>query len=234
MSTFLIFGDIFLSVLILTSFPDAEAREDGGEEVGGGDGAEDGAEEVEGLAEVLGYEVAGKGGVDALDDAAYREGGFVEGLGVAKVCDDDFALVESAEGAGGGDQLAAQGVGAFACLGAKADCGDAFRGDEVCAGGYVCLVDGCDDACFAADAFDCGVILRLHGARGVEQGDDDVGGADGSVGAFDAELFDGVVGISNAGGVDEAEAVFAHGDGVFDCVARGAVYVADYGAFFAE
>ena len=54
MSTFLIFGDIFLSVLILTSFPDAEAGEDGLEDFGGGDLAGDGGEVVDGLAEVLG------------------------------------------------------------------------------------------------------------------------------------------------------------------------------------
>ena len=42
-------------------FADAEAGEDGVEEVGGGDGAGDGAEVVEGFADVLGYEVGGEG-----------------------------------------------------------------------------------------------------------------------------------------------------------------------------
>lgn len=39
------------------SFADAEGREDGGEEVGGGYGAGDGTYVVEGLADVLGYQV---------------------------------------------------------------------------------------------------------------------------------------------------------------------------------
>ena len=39
-------------------FSDAEVLEDGGEEVGGGDGAGDGGEVVDGFAEVLGNEVA--------------------------------------------------------------------------------------------------------------------------------------------------------------------------------
>lgn len=40
------------------SLADAEAGEDGGKDVGGGDGAGDGAEVVDGLAHVLGDEVA--------------------------------------------------------------------------------------------------------------------------------------------------------------------------------
>lgn len=36
---------------------DAEAGEDGGEDVGGGDGACDGSEVMDGFAHVLGYEV---------------------------------------------------------------------------------------------------------------------------------------------------------------------------------
>lgn len=44
------------------SLSDAEAGEDGGEDVGGGEGAGDGGEVVEGGAEVLGDEVAGEVG----------------------------------------------------------------------------------------------------------------------------------------------------------------------------
>lgn len=50
-----------LPVFNCTSLSDAEAGEDGGEDFGGGDGAGDGAEVVEGLADVLGDEVAGEG-----------------------------------------------------------------------------------------------------------------------------------------------------------------------------
>lgn len=48
----------FYAFLFFVSFADAEVLEDGGEEVGGGDGAGDGGEVVDGFAEVLGDEVA--------------------------------------------------------------------------------------------------------------------------------------------------------------------------------
>lgn len=51
-------------------FADAEAGEDGGEDFGGGDGTGDGTEMVDGFAEVLGDEVAGEVGVEAVDHAA--------------------------------------------------------------------------------------------------------------------------------------------------------------------
>ena len=54
----------FLGV-ILPLFSDAEAGEDGGEDVGGGEGAGDGGEVVDGGAEVLGKEVAGDVGAEA-------------------------------------------------------------------------------------------------------------------------------------------------------------------------
>ena len=47
-----------ISLCINELFTDAEVLEDGGEEVGGGDGAGDGGEVVDGFAEVLGDEVA--------------------------------------------------------------------------------------------------------------------------------------------------------------------------------
>ena len=46
-------------------FADAEAGEDGGEEVGGGDSAGDEAEVVKGFADVLGDEVGGDTGLKA-------------------------------------------------------------------------------------------------------------------------------------------------------------------------
>lgn len=52
------------------SFADAEAGEDGGEDVGSGDVAGDGGEVVDGLADVLGDEIGGKGGLEAVDYAA--------------------------------------------------------------------------------------------------------------------------------------------------------------------
>lgn len=51
------------------SFSDAEAGEYGGEEVGGGDAAGDGAEVGEGFSKVLGHEVGGQAGGEAVDGA---------------------------------------------------------------------------------------------------------------------------------------------------------------------
>ena len=45
--------------MTITSFADAEAGEDGGEDFGGGDGAGEGGEVGEGGAEMLGDEVGG-------------------------------------------------------------------------------------------------------------------------------------------------------------------------------
>lgn len=69
---------------------------------------------------------------------------------------------------------------------------------------------------------------------GVEDEEGDGGAGGGGAGALDADGFDGVGGVAQSGGVDEAEEVVADFKGVFDGVAGGAVDVADYGAFFAE
>lgn len=67
---------ILLNIRCLSGFgvslllSDAEAREDGGEDVGSGDVAGDGGEVVDGLADVLGDEIGGKGGLEAVDYAA--------------------------------------------------------------------------------------------------------------------------------------------------------------------
>ena len=53
------------SLYINDLFTDAEAGEDGGEDVRGGEGAGDGGEVVDGGAEVLGKEVAGDVGAQA-------------------------------------------------------------------------------------------------------------------------------------------------------------------------
>lgn len=69
-----------------------------GEEVGGGDGAGEGGEVVEGFADVLGYEVAGEVGAESLDGLAYGLGGGFERLVVSDVGDGDFSV----GGCGGG------------------------------------------------------------------------------------------------------------------------------------
>ena len=52
--------------------------------------------------------------------------------------------------------------------------------------------------------------------------------------ALDSEVFDGVVGVAQSGGVDEAECVVSDGESVFDGVACGAVDVGHDGALLAE
>lgn len=66
-------------------FSDAEVGEDVVEEGVGGDGAGDGAEVVEGLADVLGDEVGGDAVLDGVDGAAEGVGAVGEGFVVAAV-----------------------------------------------------------------------------------------------------------------------------------------------------
>lgn len=82
--------------MITKSLSDAEAGEDGCEDVGGGEGAGDGGEVVEGGAEVLGDEVAGEASAESLEDG--RGGGccLAECLGMADVGDKDGVLVGGA------------------------------------------------------------------------------------------------------------------------------------------
>ena len=72
---------------------DAKPRKNSGEDVGGGDGAGDGGEVVDGGAEVLGNEVAGEVGVEAVKDGLGGGGGRFEVFGVAQVGDDDGVFV---------------------------------------------------------------------------------------------------------------------------------------------
>lgn len=64
-----LFGGAFVA-----SLSDAEVGEDGGEEVGGGDGAGDEAEVEKGFADVLGHEVGGDAGLKAGNDTLQRRG----------------------------------------------------------------------------------------------------------------------------------------------------------------
>lgn len=71
--------------MTILSFTDAEVGEDVVEEGVGGDGAGDGAEVVEGLADVLGDEVGGDAVLDGVDGAAEGVGAVGEGFVVAAV-----------------------------------------------------------------------------------------------------------------------------------------------------
>ena len=62
----------------------------------------------------------------------------------------------------------------------------------------------------------------------------DAGTLGGIDGALDAEILYLVVGMADAGGIDEAEGDVAKLDAVLDGVARGTLNVADDGAVFAK
>ena len=103
-------------------------------------------------------------------------------------------------------------------------------------GQEVGFVEGEDDWCVGGIAAEVGDgVADGVGALGdVGHGDDEGGSADGVVGAFDAELFDGVAGLAESGCVHKAEYLAAgQRYGVFDDVAGGAVNVADDGTVIA-
>lgn len=81
-----------------------------------------------------------------------------------------------------------------------------------------------------------GLFDEGGGEGGCSVGDEecDGGPCDGFAAAVDAYAFYGVVAVAQAGGVHESEEVVAYLEGVFDYVACGAVYVADYCPVVAE
>ena len=85
-------------MLIGPLLSDAKAGEDLGEDVVGGDGAGDGAEVVEGAAEVLGDKVGRGAGAEAETDVAEGVSGLAEGIGVAGVDDEGARLGGEAGG----------------------------------------------------------------------------------------------------------------------------------------
>ena len=165
-------------------FADAEAGEDGGEEVGGGDVADDGGEGGDDGAEVLGDEVAGDGGAggEGGDDGVEGEEGVGKGLAVAGVGDDDVGLVEVV--AGGAEYGGAECVESLACG---------------CA--YVDGVDGAVDGAQGVEAAqEVGVLAQGVGGGdvGFVDGDDEVG-VEGGVGGRKG------VGVKGRGGGVEDE-----------------------------
>lgn len=88
--------------------------EDGLEDLGGGYGAGDGGEGVDGLAEVLGEEVGGEAEVYSVDQLGEGVGGFGEG-GVVAGVSHNHAFVVGKSGGGGGEygfaQVAYAGAG---------------------------------------------------------------------------------------------------------------------------
>ena len=78
---------------LLLLFSDAEIPEDISQNLIGGDFADDGAEVVDGFADVLGGEVGREAGCEAVADAEEGSAGVGEGLDMALVCDESCVAV---------------------------------------------------------------------------------------------------------------------------------------------
>ena len=74
-------------------FSDAKIRKDIPQNFVGGDFADDGAEVVDGFADVLGGEVGREAGGEAVADAEKGSAGVGEGLDMALVCDESCVAV---------------------------------------------------------------------------------------------------------------------------------------------
>ena len=74
-------------------FSDAKIRKDIPQNFVGGDFADDGAEVVDGFADVLGGEVCGEAGGESFTDAEQGSAGIGEGLDVALVGDEGGVAV---------------------------------------------------------------------------------------------------------------------------------------------
>ena len=220
---------------------DAEAGEDGGEDGGGGDVAEDGGEVGDGLAEVEGDEVAGEAGGETVDDARGAFDCAGKGFGMSSVGDEDAFGGVAGFCCGTADEGVAEGV--------KSKTGEGRYGDDRCVGGqagrqcrgavgyvgfvqngyevsrYFLLGAGSDGG---GNGFGVGHCCRVNDEQGNARA------AYGASSALDALLFDGVGGVAQTCCVDKSELVVADCHGFFDCVARGAVNVGYYGALFAE
>ena len=108
-------------------FPDAKILKNVPQDFISGNFADDGADVVEGFAEVLGEEVGGEGVGEAGADADEGVAGVGKGLVVADVGDEDGVGIGD-EAALGGDEGGFQGVKAFAGLGGNGDDGDGRDG----------------------------------------------------------------------------------------------------------
>ena len=83
--------DVFGCFWVL--FPDAKISKDVPEDFVGGDFTNDGAEVVDGFADVLGGEVGWEAGGEAFTDAEEGGAGVGEGLDVALICDESCVAI---------------------------------------------------------------------------------------------------------------------------------------------
>ena len=68
----------------------------------------------------------------------------------------------------------------------------------------------------------------------IDEPEDDAGFFDGSIGAADANLFDGVSGLTDTCSVDESEGDTLYVYRIFYRITRGAMHVRDDGPLFME
>ena len=201
---------------------------------------------VEAVAEVLGDEVGGGGGGEAVADAGEGGSGVLEGFKVTGV-GHEGGLGGGVELAPGGGQGLAEFLQPVAGLGGDDEqlpCRSLEQGSE----GFPHGADGLSGRCVGLVEQEDQLLLVCHassdvpgaGEQGllrlleVEHGQHELGGGEFLVGPFDADTFDGVVALAQARRIDETEEHAVEVAGLFDGVARGACDVGNDGAVLAE
>ena len=194
--------------------------------------AGDFGEDVESLAEVFGYEVSAELHLHAGEDVLGAFVGTEESVVMTGRGDDDVRIGKGGE-VGGFVNSSFQFIDVEIVLGGNPqECvvadlekggGKRFNGSL-----FVYLVVDDNQRLIVAEfLYFFNIFFRWFL---VDYPDDDTGFADGCVGAVDANLLDGVGGLTNAGGIDESKGGALQVDGVFDGVAGGAVNIGNDGA----
>ena len=153
------------------------------------------------------------------------------------IVDDDIGGTDFGQ-RGSGDEVLLQFGKAGVLLGGHTEDlgsgGQIGKGDA--AGGDITFVEDQDELLVLAageDALAQSGILRL-GLVGIDDPEDDAGLLHLGKAALDAEVLDGIGGLTYAGGVDEAEADAADVHHILYDIAGSAVDVTDYGALLVE
>ena len=211
-------------------FSDAETGEDCAEDFVGGDLASDGAEVVEGVAEVDDHKVGGQLVCKSLGHMQQRLFHMAEGIVVAHVGEHYIGGLRQV-GLRCLGQCRREGVEARAFFSRDGEC--AIGGCQGLRDKVYLVVD--NEEVLVFEGSDVLQLLQVveglgEGLSGVEDIEDDVGLYYGCDGALNAEVFNRVVAVAQPCGIDDAEGGALDDKGLFDGVACGAGDVADDGA----
>ena len=200
--------------------------------------ADDIGEVEEAFAQVLRDEIARQAVVEAFAHTADGVEGMRQGLVVADVAD-DHVVARDGRDLGRLDQKRLEPVDTLLVFRRDGDRAGALRKAverDIGAPGDVGLVEHQDEPLVAAERQDLAGELGdlLGGFRLVDDPKHDLRLLQLLEGALDAEALDRVVGVADAGRVDETELEATDVDGVLDHVARSAVDVAHDGLLLVE